>query len=616
MGVKGVETGVVVAAVVAGLLGGVQSVVAQTAPEFEDVPEGHVAEEAIDWAAEKGITVGVGDNRFGMGQTLTRYEMVTFLCRAFDPSSCGSGTRGSDRFVDVTAGHWADFSVGWAVDQLITTGVSATEFGGSQTLVREQMMTFLYRATGSPSGGSRGSDIFWDVPSDRSQWADLPIGWAFDQGITGGVADGTFGFGTNVSREEMVLFLCRALAPDTCQTSQDPLASSVASIEGLSPAISAQVWEAMETTEGIRRLEFVELPDVTVLSPEDFEARVRMDVDSQLEGIEVDEALYKLLGLLEPDDDLRALYGELYGESAAGFYSSEDKELVVPASGEEFTARETVTLVHELVHALTDQHFDFGSRRDELVDSQQYDPASGLIALVEGDATLAQAIYVNSLDVAARNRLEAESAASRATGPDIPLFMEKALYFPYGSGFEYVLNRWREGGWKAVNDLYLNPPRSTEEIYEGAPSPSTEPIRMERPAGALPDGYEEIYDYTWGFLDILIMFEQILGPELAVDAATGWGGGRSLVGYADDGEVVLVWEYAGDNPTEVEELARLLAQYAAEGMNVGDPQPQGEMGFLASADDYILVAPIPAGLVIVACSDPHVCPSVTTAYLP
>lgn len=88
------------------------------------------------------------------------------------------------------------------------------------------------------------------------------------------------------------------------------------------------------------------------------------------------------------------------------------------------------------------------------------------------------------------------------------------------------------------------------------------------------------------------------------------------MGYADDGEVVLVWEYAGDNPTEVEELARLLAQYAADGMNVGDPQTQGEMGFLASADDYILVAPIPAGLVIVACSDPHVCPSVTTVYLP
>ena len=175
-------------------------------------------------------------------------------------------------------------------------------------------------------------------------------------------------------------------------------------IEGLGPEISAQVWEAVEVTEGIRGLEFEELPTVTVLSPEDFEARVRMEVDSDLEDIEVDEALFKLLGLLEPDDDLRALYGELYGESVAGFYSSEDKELVIPASGEEFTGLQTLTLVHELIHALTDQHFDFGSRMEDLVDSQLYDPASGLVGLVEGDATVAEFVYFNSLDVAARNR--------------------------------------------------------------------------------------------------------------------------------------------------------------------------------------------------------------------
>lgn len=387
-------------------------------------------------------------------------------------------------------------------------------------------------------------------------------------------------------------------------------------IEGLSPEISAQVWEAVEVTEGIRGLEFEELPVITVLSPEDFEARVRMEVDSELEDVEVDEALFKLLGLLEPDDDLRALYGELYGESVAGFYSSEDKELVIPASGEKFTGLQTITLIHELIHALTDQHFDFGSRMEDLVDSQMYDPASGLVGLVEGDATLAEVVYVNNLDVAARNRLAAEFANYEPPDIDIPLFMELALFFPYQAGFDYVLNRWREGGWSAVNDLYQDPPRSTEEVYEGAPSPTTEVIEMERPAGVLPEGYEEIYDYTWGFLDILVMFEQILGPEVAVDAATGWGGGRSLVGYAENGEVVLVWEYAGDDPVEVEELARLLADYAAAGMRVGDPQTQGELGFLASDDDYVLVAPIPAGLVMVACSDPEVCPSVSTAYLP
>ena len=224
VGVRCVRLGLAgVAAVVFVLLVAMQPSLGQTVPDFEDVPEGHLAEDAIMWAAETGITVGVGNNLFGMGQTLTRYEMVTFLCRAFSPDTCRSGTMGSDRFEDVPVDHWANFSVGWAVQQGITSGVSATEFGGSRTLTREQIAAFLYRAKGSPSGGSLGSDVYTDVPSDRSQWANQPIGWAYDQGISGGIEPGTFGFGTFLAREEMVLFLCRTLAPTRCVPSQTPI---------------------------------------------------------------------------------------------------------------------------------------------------------------------------------------------------------------------------------------------------------------------------------------------------------------------------------------------------------------------------------------------------------
>ena len=208
----------------------------QTVPDFEDVPEGHIAQPAIEWAVSNGITVGVGNNRFGMGETLTRYQMVTFLCRAFSRDSCRSGSQGSDKFDDVPGDHWANYAIGWAVNRAITSGVSATEFGGSRPLTREQMITFLYRAKGSLTGGSKGTDIYEDVPNDRSQWANVPIGWAFDQGITGGIAPGTFGFETTLAREEMVLFLCRAVAPEICVPSQAPipLASSQARPSGAS----------------------------------------------------------------------------------------------------------------------------------------------------------------------------------------------------------------------------------------------------------------------------------------------------------------------------------------------------------------------------------------------
>ena len=218
---------VIAVIVVVGLVFAVRSSAAQNLSEFDDVPPGHVAEKAIRWAVGNGITAGVGSDRFGVGQTLTRYEMVTFSCRAFDPGSCDSGTRGSDRFVDVPVDHWANYSVGWAVNRSITSGVSATEFDGSRTLTREQMITFLYRAKGSPSGWPRGSDIYEDVPDDRNQWADLPIGWAYGQGITGGIAARFFGFGTTLSREETVLFLCRARAASVCAPSKAPIPSSV-----------------------------------------------------------------------------------------------------------------------------------------------------------------------------------------------------------------------------------------------------------------------------------------------------------------------------------------------------------------------------------------------------
>ena len=411
-------------------------------------------------------------------------------------------------------------------------------------------------------------------------------------------------------------------APPTTASSAPPTTTTVAEpdpdlpvIEGLGPEISAQVWAAVEITEDIRGLEFEELPVITVLSPEAFEARVRMEVDSEMEDIEVDEALFKLLGLLEPDDDLRVLYGELYGESVVGSYSSEDKELVIPASGEELTEMQTLTLVHELIHALTDQHFDFGSRLEDLVDSQMYDPASGLVGLLEGDAIVAEFVYFNTLDAAAQSRLITEFDALQPE-LDIPLFMELALQFPYEQGFAYVANRWREGGWPAVNKMYLDPPGSTEEIYLGAPSPATEVVEMERPAGALPEEYEEIYDYTWGFLDILVMFQQVLGPDAALRAATGWGGGRSLVGYSQEGEVVFVWEYAGDTQDEADELVALLGGYAKGAMHVGELQFREDLGFSASGEDYVFVAPVPPGMVMVACSDPEVCPSVTAPYLP
>lgn len=384
-------------------------------------------------------------------------------------------------------------------------------------------------------------------------------------------------------------------------------------IAGLDAPTAAQVWKTLALVEEVRGLEFDGVPFITVLAPEEFAARIGSEIESQMEDVEVDEALYKLLGLLAAEDDLAALYEELYTQSVAGFYSSDTKEMVLPQSEEGFSGLETLTLFHELVHAVTDQHFGFGAAVDALVEAYRFDQANSLVALVEGDATVAEVLYVQQLSSEELDRLFQEFGEMEEPDLNVPLFMQKALFFPYEEGFEYVLEVWEEGDWQAVNGLYQDPPRSTEEIYEG-PFSGSQPIEMARPAGRLPDGYQETYDYTWGLLDILLMFEQILGADVARDAAVGWGGGRSLVGYHPGGEVVFIWEYVGDTPEESEELARLLYDYAASAMAVGTPSRDGGGGFAASDEDYVYVSLLPDKLVMVACSDPVVCPAVTDSY--
>ena len=217
---------VVVASVVVGSAVGVTS--AQSTPFFEDVPEGHFAEAAINWASANNITRGVGESLFGTGQTLTREETVTFLCRAYEPEGCSAGqTRGSDSFMDVPVGHWADHAIGWAVRRGITRGVGDGRFGLGQRLTREQVVTFLHKAEGRPAATTSGSRVFGDVDGNGTQWYEQSTGWAYQTGVTGGIARATFGFGTTLSREEMVLFLCRTKARSICPPSKSPIPSSV-----------------------------------------------------------------------------------------------------------------------------------------------------------------------------------------------------------------------------------------------------------------------------------------------------------------------------------------------------------------------------------------------------
>ena len=168
---------------------------------FKDVPVDAYYYEAVKWAAEKGITGGVGNGRFAPNDPCTRAQIVTFLWRA-----AGSPTpKNMSSFADVPADAFYAKAVAWAVENGITGGTGDGKFSPNATCSRAQAVTFLYRAAGSPKVS--GSAEFGDVATN-AYYADA-VAWAAKNGITGGIGDGLFGSGDDCTRAQIVTFLYR-----------------------------------------------------------------------------------------------------------------------------------------------------------------------------------------------------------------------------------------------------------------------------------------------------------------------------------------------------------------------------------------------------------------------
>ena len=169
---------------------------------FVDVPANAYYADAVEWAVSKGITSGTSTTTFSPNTSCTRAQMVTFLWRAAGSPAPKSTV---NPFVDIQSGAYYYDAVLWAVEQGITSGTSATTFAPDATVTRAQTVTFLYRAAGSPAvmGNS-----FADVAADAYYAA--AVAWAVSENITAGTGNGLFSPDTACSRAQIVTFLYRA----------------------------------------------------------------------------------------------------------------------------------------------------------------------------------------------------------------------------------------------------------------------------------------------------------------------------------------------------------------------------------------------------------------------
>lgn len=170
---------------------------------FRDVPTDAYYYEAVKWAQKKGITGGIGDGLFGPNQPCTRAQIVTFLWRAAGSPVVNYAMD----LADVSGDAYYAEAVRWALSQGITTGTADGRFAPDATCTRAQGMTFLFRAS---KASADGAPAFSDVAAD-AYYAEA-VKWATDNGITNGTTSSTFSPGSGCTRAQIVTFLWRLYA--------------------------------------------------------------------------------------------------------------------------------------------------------------------------------------------------------------------------------------------------------------------------------------------------------------------------------------------------------------------------------------------------------------------
>ncbi|MBW6471903.1 MAG: hypothetical protein K0B14_02160 [Anaerolineaceae bacterium] len=340
--------------------------------------------------------------------------------------------------------------------------------------------------------------------------------------------------------------------------------------------ILAQMERIEQEVEALRGLPRANDLDRKTLTPEELRQRVMEDffVDYTEEDVRQDALILNLFGLIDRDYDLYELFVELYSEQIAGFYDDETKEMVI-VQGKDFAGPERMTYAHEYTHALQDAQYDLNdglNLKDETCElDSEY--CAAVTALVEGDAYFTETQWFlehSSL----KDKQEVLKYYQEYTSPifdNTPVFLQEDLIFPYVKGLEFVSQLYEEGGYAAIDNAFLNPPVSTEQILHPERYPADEPIKIELDdfTNLLGEGWEEIDRntmgewYTYLILGKPLSSDWALEEERASSAAEGWGGDQYLVyHHFENDEDVLIFLNEWDTQADADEYWLAFREYA------------------------------------------------------
>ncbi len=277
----------------------------------------------------------------------------------------------------------------------------------------------------------------------------------------------------------------------------------------------------------------------------------------QLADIAATQELCVFLDLLDEGDDLLELTVDSNTTGLAGFYSYEEGRLCLisdSAAASEPLAK--VILAHEYTHALQDQHFGLST----FLDPGAAGSRQARLALVEGDATMVMAMYLDQDMTLEEQEAVAELAAmpGMELSTDVPVYLQMSSQFTYLNGLEFVRALWEEEGWEGVNRAYEDPPASTEQIMHPRKyfRHRDDPVEVALPdlAAALGPDWSEVDSGVLGEFDLKLYLWRYLGEDDAGEAAEGWGGDAYSLSRNDAGEHVFVLSTIWDEADEAREF--------------------------------------------------------------
>ena len=355
---------------------------------------------------------------------------------------------------------------------------------------------------------------------------------------------------------------------------------------------------------GLRKIPFKHEVKRDVTKRENMKALILKEIDEDMTPAEfrANELAMKAFGLLPRDYNLKETLAQVYAEEVAAFYDPKTKTMHLieepktvakktPTFLErlfgkknEFDKDENKTVIaHELTHALADQHYDLDAMQEAV--KKDDDRSLALDALIEGEATLAMfGVGMDDWNGDDIIRLPAERmeftfnllapfmpvmGAGKALR-DAPPIISEAMIFPYFRGMVFCAKVANAGGWAAIDDVYRNPPLSTEQILH----PEKYRIKLDLPMtidlGTLKpgEGWKEVGRNVLGEMQMAVMLKKHGGKT----AAAGWDGDRYAVFEGPKDKLGLVWISTWDSEDDAREFAHGYVAYETHKVaNLGSP---------------------------------------------